>query len=85
MDLMGQFDEAQETLKGPGFTSWYHRMSPQMTDEQVKALDAALQTPRYTASAIAKVLQDWGFKVNREQVARYRRQFLDGFDKRKAG
>lgn len=57
----------------PGLSSWYHRIVPQLSAEQVAKLDAALAERRIGHAAIAAVVSGWGFPVTDSQVGHYRR------------
>ena len=78
MGLIDEFENAQARQKGPGYLNWYDRAVPDLTDEQIEALDQALLHPKYTAKAICEVLRDWGVDVTPENVSRLRRKRFDG-------
>ena len=73
-----EFEQAQARQKPTGIQSWYDRITPEMDDERREALDIALRSPRFTARAIAEVLQSWGFDVSHEKVTRYRKNVRNG-------
>ena len=78
MSLLHEFEEAQESMRGPGYRSWYDIIRLELTAEQQEALDQALVHPKFTSKAISKVLADWGHDVNPDKVGRQRRKMAHG-------
>jgi len=78
MGLIDEFEQAQASLRGPGYRSWYELVTLELTEEQHEALDQALAHPKFTAKAISLVLADWGHDVNPDKVARHRRKLSHG-------
>jgi hypothetical protein len=78
MGLIDEFEQAQESLRGPGYRSWYDLVTLEMSEEQREALDQALAHPKFTAKAISQVLTKWGYDVNPDKVSRHRRKLSHG-------
>lgn len=68
------FKKAQKSAPKHGNPSWYEIYVPQMTDEQRKGLEEALQDPSINHAVIARVLNGWGYKVKANSVGHWRRQ-----------
>lgn len=54
--------------------SWYERIAPELTADQLESLDAALASADISARAIAAVLERWGHPVKEGTIARWRVQ-----------
>jgi transposase len=78
MGLIEEFEQAQARQKGPGYSNWYERAKPDLSAEQIEALDEALRHPKFTAKAIVEVLKNWGIEVTPENVSRLRRKLANG-------
>ena len=59
---MDEFVAAQDRLPRGNTISWYERVTPELSGDQVEALDAALASPDISARAIAVVLEGWGIR-----------------------
>lgn len=70
---MEEFLQAQEALKRPGVAGWWVRVLEDVDQERRDALLAAAENREISHRAIAVVLERWGYRVSREQVAHWRR------------
>lgn len=70
---MDPFEAEQAKLLPGNAVSWYERVAPELTGEQLEALDRALRSPAISARAIAAVLERWGYSVKEGTIASWRR------------
>lgn len=73
---MDEFREAQANLKRPGVRGWWVKVLDEVDEERAAALLAAAADPNISHKAIAVVVSGWGFPVNREKVAHWRRNHV---------
>jgi len=74
---MDEFEKAQAEAR-PGYTGWWNKVIPQLTDDQQASLQNACLNRDISHSVIAKVLGQWGHKVSQQQVGHYRRNYVEG-------
>lgn len=65
-------DEANRRRRG--HVTWYERVSPDLTDDQKRQLDDALDDRRISAQVISDVLSTWGFYASEQAIGNYRRR-----------
>lgn len=70
---MSEFHEAQRQLKKPGISGWWEHVLADLDEQRRDALIEAAHDPQISHRAIAVVLGRWGYEVNREKVAHWRR------------
>ena len=70
---MDEFAAAQARLPRGNTISWYEKVTPELTAEQVVKLDAALASPDISARAIAVVLDGWGHQVKEGTISKWRK------------
>ena len=70
---MDEFAAAQARLPRGNTISWYEKVTPELTPEQVVKLDAALASPDISARAIAVVLDGWGHEVKEGTISKWRK------------
>lgn len=65
--------EAERRFGSPG---WWHKVLPQLTDDQRQQLEAALRNDEISHTTISTVLKRWGHDVTYQQVGHYRRNHV---------
>lgn len=67
------FHEAQTTARGPGGICWYRLLDGELTDEQRRSLDDAVDNPAIFGTTISDVLAEWtGRRVSSGNIQRHR-------------
>ena len=71
--MVDEFEAAQAALKRPGVSGWWVKVLDELDEDRRESLLRAKGNPDISHRAISVVLQGWGFDVNREKVAHWRR------------
>jgi len=68
-----EFLAVQAEAARPGAGGWWERVIPQLTEDQVQALEQAAADRAITHRTISVVLGRWGHKVSPAMVGHWRR------------
>jgi hypothetical protein len=74
--IVDEFLQVQQSGKQPGLTGWWDRVLPELSEEQVEALNGAALAPEISHRTISVVLGKWGFRVSPGAVGHWRRNHV---------
>ena len=66
---LSEFDEA---IAPSSRGCWHTKIGERLTPEQVAKIEAALVSPRYPNTAIARVMRSWGYSIGDNVIGKHR-------------